>query len=117
MSGLQRHLAGHAAETSVARQYQRTGHQIVERRWRGRSGEIDLVTQTGGKVIFIEVKQAATHAQAIERLHQRQIHRISGAIAEYIDQQGCGITTEVQFDLAVVDAQGKIEIIENVLAA
>lgn len=109
--------AGAAAEGSVERLYERGGRQIVARRWRGQGGEIDLVARDGAEIIFIEVKQSATHVQAAEHLGPRQMARIYMAASEYLAREPLGQLTPARFDVALVDGQGRIEILENAFAA
>lgn len=117
MSGARSYHAGIAAEDSVARFYDRSGRAVCARRWRGLSGEIDLIARQGAEVIFIEVKQSATHAEAAENLTQRQMDRIYGAASEFLAGEPGGQLTDVRFDVALVDGAGRIEILENAFAA
>ena len=109
--------SGRAAEGSVERVYERGGRQIVARRWRGMGGEIDLVARDGAEVIFIEVKCSTTHAQAAERLGRRQMARIYAAASEFLAGEPLGQLTPARFDVALVDGQGRVEILENAFAA
>ncbi len=84
---------------------------------RGAGGEIDLIARDGAEVIFIEVKQSATHRQAAEHLTERQMGRIYASASEFIGGEPAGQLTPVRFDVALVDGQGAIEIIENAFAA
>ncbi|MEM9796747.1 MAG: YraN family protein [Pseudomonadota bacterium] len=111
------YLSGAAAEEGVARHYERSGHLIVERRWRGQGGEIDLIAQKGAQTVFIEVKQATDHATAAERLQPRQIARLFDSASEYMAGLPGGQNADVRFDVALVDGQGRIEILENALTA
>lgn len=116
MSGLVRYLSGLAAEGAVERQYEVGGRQIAARRWRGRWGEIDLIAREGETVVFVEVKKAATHAQAAERLGWRQVQRIWAAAQEFLDGEPRRGLTDVRFDVALVDALGRVEIRQNAYA-
>lgn len=104
---------GRAAEADVARHYARLGRPIAAERWRGSAGEIDLIARDGAALIFIEVKKAETHAWAAERLTPRQMDRIYAAASEFIAAEPAGQLTEVRFDVALVDALGRIDIVEN----
>lgn len=117
MSGARSYHGGRAAEDSVAQFYARSGRSIAVRRWRGRSGEIDLIAREGDGVVFIEVKSSSTHARAAERLGARQQGRIYRAAAEFLEGEPKGSLTAARFDVALVDAMGRIEIIENAFAA
>lgn len=105
--------AGLAAEDIVAAQYARSGHAVIARRWRGLSGEIDLVAQDGEGVIFIEVKKSKNHGRAAAMLTQRQLDRIYGAGAEFVGTQPKGQLTDMRIDIALVDGVGRVEVIEN----
>ncbi len=107
--------AGLAAEDIVARDYAHRGHSLVSRRWRGLAGEIDLVMQDGAGIIFVEVKKSGSFARAVARLSQRQISRLQRAAEEFLDTQPLGALTDVRFDVALVNGQGEIEVIENAL--
>lgn len=110
-------LAGHAAEQAVARVYRGLGGEIAEMNWRGKAGEIDIIARDRDCVIFIEVKKSSTLEAAAYRLGQRQISRLMLAAAEFLGGEPKGELTEARFDVALVDAIGRIEILENALAA
>jgi putative endonuclease len=108
---------GAAAEDAVAAHYLRAGMALAARRWRSASGEIDLVLRAGDGLVFVEVKQARDFARAAERLGARQIERILSAAGRYLAEHGHDQSTEMRFDVALVDGTGRIEIRENALAA
>lgn len=105
---------GLAAEEIVARTYARRGLHTAERRWRGAGGEIDLILQDGDGIVFVEVKQATTHEIAATRLSSRQLARIRLSAEEYLARLPRGALTDCRVDLALVDSQGRVEIISNV---
>ena len=117
MSGQISYLAGLSAEDQVARHYAGDGHVILSRRWRGRGGEIDLVAQKGGEVVFIEVKKSASHARAAERLSQRQLARIYQSAEDYLGHMVGGTDTPCRVDVALLDSLGQIDIVPNVMCA
>lgn len=49
-------LLGLAGEKAAERYMRRNGYRIRDRRWRCPEGELDLVAEKGGEVVFIEVK-------------------------------------------------------------
>lgn len=117
MGGITGYLSGLAAEDAVARHYRDTGCPIAARRWRSRAGEIDLIARQGATVVFVEVKRAATHAQAAWRLGPKQVGRIRAAVSDFLEGEPRGGMTDVRFDVALVDTYGRVEILENALAA
>ncbi len=117
MTGARSYQAGLAAEDQVAQLYDRSGRSVCARRWRGSGGEIDLIARDGSEVIFIEVKQSKTHAQAAEHLTPRQMARIYASASEFLAGEPKGQLTDVRFDVALVDGMGRIEVLENAYAA
>lgn len=105
--------AGLAAEEGVAAQYTRRGYGVLAQRWRGRSGEIDLILRDGDGIIVVEVKKGRDFGSALGRITRAQIARITGAVTEFVDTLPGGALTEVRFDVALVDGGGQIEILEN----
>jgi putative endonuclease len=117
LRGQTNHHAGCAAEDQVARSYERAGHRVRSRRWRGGAGEIDLVLEKSGEIVFVEVKASATHAQAAQSLTPRQIRRLLLSAEAYLGQMPQGSLTPARFDVALVDRSGRLDIIPNALAA
>lgn len=114
--GMTNYLAGHAAEASVARLYEDRGVAICARNWRGITGEIDLIGREGDVLVFVEVKQSRTHDMAATHISQAQIARIFATVDEFVAGEPKGLLTDVRIDLALVDGQGRIDIVENAFA-
>lgn len=113
MTGSVGYHAGLAAEEIVARDYARRHHDIAARRWRGQSGEVDLIARDGETVVFIEVKKSRSFAHASQRLGRRQMDRICTSASEFLAHEPKGQLTDVRFDLAMVDGSGAVRVIEN----
>ncbi|SFR46584.1 putative endonuclease [Yoonia tamlensis] len=113
MSGQTGYHAGLAAEAIVARDYLRRNHAVASERWRGQSGEIDLICRDGDTVVFVEVKKSGSFARAATRLSRSQMDRICGSAAEFLAGEPRGQLTDVRFDLALVDGSGAVKVIEN----
>ena len=113
MSGLVSYHSGLAAEASVQRHYADGGKIFAASRWRGTSGEIDLIMREGQSSVFVEVKKAATHAEAALRITSRQMARIYAAASEFLAGEPSGQDTQSRFDVALVDSYGRIQVLEN----
>ncbi len=113
MAGAASYHAGRCAEDIVSDDYRRSGHDLLEQRWRGDGGEIDLIFRKHGAIVFVEVKKSVSHAAAAARLSPRQMQRIYSAAGGYLATCPAGQDTEARFDVALVDAQGRTRIIEN----
>lgn len=113
MTGSVGYHAGRVAEDIVAFDYVRRNHGIAARRWRGQSGEIDLIARDGDTVVFVEVKKSRNFGAAAARLGRRQMDRILASAGEFLAGEPRGQLTDVRFDLAVVNAVGALSVIEN----
>ncbi|SNT74351.1 YraN family protein [Paracoccus seriniphilus] len=110
-------LSGAMAEDLVADRLQAQGMELLHRRWRGASGEVDLIARDGACMVFVEVKQARSHDVAAQRLNRAQMDRICNAAIEYCAALPSGMDSEMRFDAALVDAMGRVEIIRNAFAS
>lgn len=109
--GATSHRAGLAAEDAVARRYAAFGAGILARRWRCPHGEIDIIARDGDGLVFVEVKR---RSQPIEDdpVGERQWRRLEMAAETYMFMAETG-ETPVRFDLAIVGADGTIQVIKN----
>jgi putative endonuclease len=107
------YLAGLAGEDCVIRTYEQAGYHVVQQRWRGLGGEIDLIVRGPGTLVFVEVKTCRSFDRAAQRIGPRQMARIYAAAEEFLDSQPLGALTPSRFDAALVDGHGAVRIIEN----
>ena len=105
---------GLSAEDAVARAYCRSGAVLAARRWRGKSGEIDLVLRNGSEIIVVEVKKARDFDRAASSLSPGQLKRIWKAAEEFVAQEPLGQLTPIRIDLALVNGRGEHRILENI---
>lgn len=99
----------------MLRHYLRAGLSIVAERWRGRGGEIDLIARDDSGYVFVEVKSGRDLSVAAGRLSLRQVRRLAAAAEEFLGTVAGGLANPLRFDLALVDRQGRIDIVENAL--
>ena len=105
------HHTGLAAEETAARLYRAEGGRVRATRWRCPEGEIDLVVELPGEIVFVEVK-ARRAATPPRRSRARQWARIGAAASRYLAEMTDG-DRPCRFDLALVDRSGRLERIEN----
>ncbi len=115
LRGALAHKAGQLAEAQVARHYAARGLAVHATRWRGQGGEIDLILRDGAGFVFVEVKRARELSAAALRLRPAQMARLLVAAEEFLGAQPAGLATPARFDVALVDGQGRLEVIENAL--
>ncbi len=102
-----------AAEAIVEKHYLGIGCQPVARRWRGAGGEIDLILRDDTGLIFVEVKKSKSFARAALRVSDRQIARIYSTAEEFLSTMPDGQNSAARFDVALVNSDGQVHIIEN----
>lgn len=114
--GRRNHLSGLAAEAAVERVCRDAGLELLDRRWRGQAGEIDLVfLDPDGTVVFVEVKASRDFDRAMALITPKQVARLHAAGEEYVGLRPQGQLTNRRFDAALVDGQGRVQIVENAL--
>ena len=74
------------------------GWRVLQRNFRGRSGEVDLVARCGPCFVFVEVKSSQTRPP-VEALGARQQQRIRRAAQEYLQRHGPAHEVEMRFDV------------------
>lgn len=114
-TGRMAYHSGQSAEAQVAADYQRRGHRLEARRWRGAAGEVDLVFSANGEIIFVEVKRARSFAKAAQRISPCQQRRICAAAEEYLGTQPAGALTPMRVDAAFVNGFGEVKVLENAI--
>lgn len=113
--GLRAYLSGCAAEDAALRAYEARGAHLLEQRWRGTGGEIDLILREPDSYVFCEVKAAMSFDLALERIRQGQVQRIFTAASEYLGHTPEGQLAPVRFDLVLVNGMGDLRLMENAL--
>jgi putative endonuclease len=86
---LLRKLLGKAGEDRAAQFLSRRGYRILERNYRTRNGEIDLIALHEGTVVFVEVKTRTSDAYGAPELAvtPRKQQRMIKAALGYIKYQ------------------------------
>ena len=99
---MERANRGRFGEEQAARYLQLRGYRIVERNYRCRLGEIDLIARRGGFLVFVEVKQRrdARFAEAREFVTAAKQGRILAAAQCYLAQTGSRL--QPRFDVIEV---------------
>ncbi len=114
-TGRSNYLAGQAAEDAVLRYYEARGLTLAKARWRGKAGEVDLILRDGDELVFVEVKHSRSFDSAAARLIPKQVERLMRAAEEFAGGEPKGLLTEMRFDVALVNGQGEVHILENAL--
>lgn len=81
---------GKRGEKAAERYLRKKGYRIIDRRWTCRYGELDLVTQQGDEVIFVEVKTRSSEdfGGAIAAVGHTKVRRLRAAAYSYLNAKG-----------------------------
>ena len=108
---------GQLGEDAAARYLESVGYRVLERNWRYRQWELDLVCQGRDGLVFVEVKTRAAGAMAdpAGALNRDKQARLAKAAARYLSAQDAW-DQPYRFDLVTVVDTGQgldVEHFEN----
>jgi putative endonuclease len=100
----QRQLTGRRAEELAAEFLRSHGCEIIERNYRRRLGELDLVARQGGVLVIAEVRTRAStqFGGAAASVDRRKQQRITRAAQLLLQERAALARLPVRFDVLVV---------------
>lgn len=102
-------------EGEAARYLEKAGYAILERNYRTRAGEIDLIARKENLLIFVEVKMRSSEAfgrpeEAIDSRKQKKIIEIAQLyLAEHPSP-----TQDIRFDVIAITSEGPQRLIKHI---
>ena len=108
---------GRTGEDIAAAWYEEHGWEVLERNWRRREGEVDLIARKGRTVAFCEVKTRSsdafgTGAESVLPAKQRRIRRLASRwLAELTPSSGRALV-DLRFDVVSITA-GEVDVVED----
>lgn len=110
---------GRYGEDLAARHLVAAGYRIVERNWRCDGGELDIVAQRGGTLVFVEVKTRASARYGLpaEAVSRQKAQRIRGLAVRWIVARR-PVFDDARFDVISVfcsaaGAEARVEHVEG----
>lgn len=105
--GAERQLLGKAGEDLAAQALRQRGYAILDRNYRCRYGEVDIIGKLGEIVVFIEVKTRSSERygapqEAVTARKQRQLAMVAH---HFLTEHGLG-DSPCRFDVVAVLADG-----------
>ena len=108
-SRTKKQVVGDIGEDIVCRYLERNGHSVIERNYRKKWGEIDIIAQKEGVVHFVEVKTVSDSGMGEigidsyrpeDNVHPRKLKRLARVVATYLANGRDDVAW--QFDIAAV---------------
>jgi putative endonuclease len=109
--------SGDAAETRALEHLVAHGCRLKDRNFRSRFGEIDLIVDDGGTLVFVEVRKRGkgAFASAAESITTTKQQRILATARLYLSR----LPSEVpcRFDAVLLDSADRVEWIRDAFSA
>lgn len=101
----ERQQLGVQGETLACGELERHGYAILERRYRTRAGEIDIIASDAGTVVFVEVKARhdLSFGDPVEAVTTEKQRRVVAMATDYVARHELD-DTPCRFDVVTVDA-------------
>ena len=107
-ASLNRKAVGDAYEALALRFLEQHGLIILERNYRCKTGEIDLIMRDNKTVVFVEVRFRTPnrYASGLESIDQRKCRKIASAASDYLQRTGLSRRFNSRFDVISISGQG-----------
>jgi len=92
-----------AGEQAAAAHLEKKGLRLVERNYRCRAGEIDLIALDGVTVVFVEVKLRRAPFDPLEAVDARKRRQVCRAAFDFLLRRGM-LGRPARFDVVAVEA-------------
>lgn len=111
---MNKRTTGTEYETLAAKYLEQQGYKIIEKNFRCRQGEIDLIAREGPYLVFIEVKyrKNASMGTAIEAVNTKKQNVIRKVASYYLVSNHLSQQTPCRFDVIGITGE-QIELIKN----
>ena len=112
-----RRTLGAEGERLAAAWYEANDYEVLDRNWRRREGEVDLIVRKARTVVFCEVKTRSsdrfgTGAESVLPAKQRRIKRLAARWLSELTPASGRARVEVRFDVVSITGD-RVEVIEN----
>jgi len=111
---MNKQLLGTTGEDAVARYLVARGYRVLDRNWRIRAGEIDLIARSpDGELVFVEVKSrtSLSYGDPLEAITPLKAHRLQKlALAWLVTQGEWGSSYRIDCAGVLISRDGRQEI-------
>jgi len=114
-----RRAQGDAAEERACRHLEESGLTIVERNYRTKGGEIDIVARGGDVLVFVEVRslEVPGFGTPEESVTPAKRRRIVGAARQFLSKVPPSSWREARFDVIAIEGSGDAAVLRHFPAA
>ena len=114
-----RKAQGDAGEERACRHLDRSGFTIVERNFRTRGGEIDIVARKGDVLVFVEVRsrEVTDFGTPEESVTPAKRRRIVATARRYLSNVPPSSWREARFDVIAIEGGGDAAVLRHYPAA
>ncbi|MFT5110967.1 MAG: putative endonuclease [Parasphingorhabdus sp.] len=112
----QRHKDGAEAEKFAEKHLTKQGLKLIERNFRGKQGEIDLIMQDGETTVFVEVRYRSNKhsVSALESVNRGKQRRIRKTAEYYLQLHQISFIANCRCDVVAIDGNAEnIQWIKN----
>jgi putative endonuclease len=105
---------GDRSEDLAAQYLRQKGYTILDRNWRCRSGELDLIAEKDGLLVFCEVKSSRFPGEVHPeiRVDRRKQMKIVRSANQYLAQEQSAYSA-IRFDVVVLKQSAGRDLIEH----
>lgn len=109
------HSIGQQAEIQAKRYLEQQGLRFIEANYSCKLGELDLIMDHAGQLVFVEVKyrKSPSHGLSIEMVGQKKQKRIILAARYYLHQNQLTEAVSTRFDIIGVEPNNHIQWLRN----
>lgn len=106
-------IIGDWGEDAAAKYLVSCGYEIIDRNWRTRFGEIDIIAKDGATLVFVEVKAKGDgrYGAPLEMITPRKLRKIKNTALYYIKEEN--YPGPWRIDAAAIE-DNKIEVVKNI---
>lgn len=97
---------GTEGEDIAAKFLKKKGYRILKRNYRGTGGEVDIIAEDGGTIVFVEVKTRTgdLFGHPMEAVHYRKRQKIKKIALHYLAKQKKEVSA--RFDIICIRMKG-----------
>lgn len=101
------------AENLAAGYLRVKGYRILERRYKTKGGEIDLIAAKGETLAFVEVKARRDQAEALYAVNQKTQRRVEQAALHFLADYPDYSAWALRFDVIAISGPFSIKHLDN----